>query len=319
MAKVNNIQVLFDSIRFPQVDRYMLGRGFKILNPADQDSRIYQIDHDQEEHQIRLPMSVSPAAFRSKLQNLVFSLAVIFGQEPIEICNEIFEVSMDSAETESNADSSTKIGNAETPFPGQGFFLTHSGEGGLEVILKTSWDAPVVIGSSEKLLLMSEPGVTEFPEIEHAAGRITILNSNSDQFRLFQELEVQRETTLSEMLPQWFESLAQEGTFASLLEPAVKRLEFELGGLQSGKEVEDFVMKSAATFLTALGQLLTDQAGAAELIWKAACWILLRAHLRLAVSPNAKLDLYAAVSGDDNAAPVATLSWLNDHSRQISV
>ena len=56
MAKVNNIQVLFDSIRFPQVDRYMLGRGFKILNPADQDSRIYQIDHDQEEHQIRLPI-----------------------------------------------------------------------------------------------------------------------------------------------------------------------------------------------------------------------------------------------------------------------
>ena len=97
MVRRNNIKHLCAEIRAHHVQGYLLADGWQLVDEQREDALIFEKEQENEENPCRIWIWASHERpkFASRIQNLLFSLSVIEGREPLEVGVAVFEAVAD--------------------------------------------------------------------------------------------------------------------------------------------------------------------------------------------------------------------------------
>ncbi|MFT5299936.1 MAG: hypothetical protein ACI87E_000391 [Mariniblastus sp.] len=316
MEDRRNIQVLFDAVVPRQIDIYLTSRHWICIDSNDADFQTFEITHKGEQTRVNFLKSKSNPNFRSRLQNLVFTLAVLYEEEPIDIVNAMYDLKPQSS-TESSSDTGPDRENPPSRFT----ICNRFGET-LEICCSL-WSKPLHIKEHEKLEIVFSPDRFAQPEVSFHQKQIRLLVPESNPVRIFQRQNTKDAPNgIRELVRQCVDQVVDSDAIEELvtqLEPAISRAEFELHDIKVTNDGPRSIMKPIAMLLASLAQRLPMEVQPAETLWSICCSVLARHETLVEICPTAKEELFLLAKQDDENAPRATLDWLTAHSWSYSL
>lgn len=286
----------------------MLSEGWRVDEEQRADVLFFERDSDDDEpYRIWIWCSRESPKFVSRLQNLLFSLAVIEGREPLDVGNAILEHGELSTVNADDGVFRISVRNVD-PVP-----LSVRIEGG-----KPS-DQTLGFEDSVELLFRGPAGAA--PEIVSGPHGIDVSCSRDLAVRVFQGLPAScrassvNETVREEVQRGGLEPNALQSVLDDL-QTVLARADFEFGADGEGSALSPVAaQRQTAIVLSALAKRLTGVESAPMIVWRTAARMVSSAELRLELTENAIPELFRVASEDDQAAPVETASWLKDATR----
>lgn len=309
MAIINNIQTLFDRLKIEHIDTYMLQQNWKIIDGDIGDLRIFERELDGITNQTQLLRSNSHPKFRSKLQNFIFSLAVLQTVEPIDVANEIYQVQLPKKASELSATVDRKGSEI------QSLSLLNCTTAVINISFDEIWNGSLSIEPDEKLLLFPDLNACSEPEITIHNDGIKLKSTPAGSAKLFQVANLKNCSTLSKIVSNCFEDIALDQSQTQQLEAVTGRANFELSDTKISGENKSSVLKAIAYLMTTVASHLEDQNQHHQKLWEANYEVLGIVGGCIELFPEAKKNFYTIANGDDTNAPSKTLSWLMDHVR----
>lgn len=312
MANRQNIQVLFDGMTTKHVAAYMQKNGWVLSESQNPEVTAFEFGSDDDHRRIWIWTSPDNPKFRSRIQNLVFSLAVQNGVEPIEIANAIAD-----AKIEENVDP----GSSENATPRSDRFevvLLNTG-GSTELMLEGGWAKVCLLAGGQRIAVVGE-GLSESPEISFSGSRITIGSSSPDRIRVFCiGATLNRPSNDGDQIRKTVEvafgehGIAQADSLIRSLGPQLERAAFELSDVNLSPGFERFVLKSVAALLASIVNALPASEGEqCELLWLVCNQVLSDLQLAVELFPDCQKLLWQSAESDEPASPKLTFDWLND-------
>lgn len=304
MVNRQNIQVLFDELSLGGVDAFMQTQGWRIGEHERDDVRVFE--REEEGRTIRLWIWKSPQQpkFRSRIQNLVFTMAVRTRQEPIEIANAIY----DSRPVETNSPEATTVSAPPAPLS---LCVRNEFPRELPITLVGRWTAPHSMPAGSAWRLVLDPTDTP-PEVVLTSEGLEIRSTQPEGVRLFEEIPQRaRQGNIAQFL-QWALQThsTQLDSAGGNLDAAIARAGFELDDLAADGGIPPFARKAIAALLSAVASELPADEVSPSVLWDLGRLLAGRLGGHLETYPKARQELWQIAREDEDAAPRHTLDWL---------
>ena len=309
-----NIQILFREITLENVRVYLGARGWvQVEDPRPDVLRFAgPASSDADRPQIWLWQPDDHPKFRSRIPNLIFTLAVAEQREALDVAN---DVRASSAKKAATAD-----GDAGGP---RGCTIARRCATPLEIRIGAS-GIQFALKEGESLQVLATGPSGQVPRLELGESVAVVEAGPEDMFECYfglapvARLDV-RATLLEQLAP--FASIMDVSVLVDELSPLLDRISFELDELPvvptpaTRSEAAGVVRRQAAQLLVALSQRLAASSGSHSVLWNLGLHLVSLAGLRLRCDPGIDADLYATTSTDRLDAPKSTLEWLKTHAR----
>lgn len=307
-----NIQTLFREITLENIRVYLSARGWNTVDDPRPDVLRFQgqAAGDAAPPQIWIWQPDDHPKFRSRVPNVVFTLAVAEQREALDIANDIRASSLKKT-------AGGRDGESGGP---RGCTLVRRAPAPLEIVIpsKNGRGTAVTLREGESLQILASGPSGEVPRIELGDERAVIESGADDAvecyFGLPPVLRVDVRATVEQQLAP-FGSIMDIPAMIDELAPLLERVAFELEELPPGPGSANVVRRQVAQLLVALAQRFAASSGSHIAIWNLAAQVLALAGLRLRCDPGSDADLYATASSDRPDAPKATFEWLKLNAR----
>lgn len=317
MANRQNIQMLFDEMTIKHVTVYMQNKGWVLSESQNPEVTAFEFERGDENKRIWIWSAPSNPKFRSRLQNLVFSLAVQNGIEPLEIANEIADTEI-PAETQS-PNSNESPDSSDQKADQFEVVLQNDTGATTELILAGVWTNACSLSAGDKVRVIGE-SLTECPEISFGADRITMSSVSPERIRVFcigstAARDPSDHACIRHTIEAAFEKYEIDAaeSLVKKLGPALERAAFELNDVNRSPGFERFVLKSVAVLLVAIAELFPDSDGdKSHVLWFVCSQVVSNLHLAVELFPGCQELLWHSVKSDEPTSPNATFSWLTD-------
>ena len=315
MANRQNIQVLFDTLIPEQVSTYLESRDWKIVETNEDEFQVFETSHEEGMRRVQFLKSKAHSSFRSRLQNLVFTLAVMYGEEPLDICNAMYDLQPPTTFDKGASKQETPLVKKEVCL--SRITICNRFDDSIEVQCDSLWNAGISIESGEELELVFNPSHSNTPRIDYFERRIQVALPDPGQARIFQKQALQGGTAgIRETVRLGMEGFPERNGVAGMfeeLEPAISRAEFELQDVSLGSDRNRILLKPLAMLLASLAGRLPCEELSTKLVWQV-CSSVLAAHDTLVeIYPNVRKELFSLAKEDSENAPQLTLDWLTTH------
>lgn len=307
-----NIQILFREISLENIRVYLSARGWTVVEDPRPDVLRFQGQAVGEASppQIWVWQPDDHPKFRSRVPNVVFTLAVAEQREALDIANDI---------RNSSAKKAAASGDGETGGP-RGCTLVRRGVAPLEVVIanKNARAAEVTLLDGHSLQVLASGPSGQVPRVELNESGATIEAGADDVLECYHGLPPAARVDVRAAVEQ---QLAPFGSIMDLpalideLAPLLDRVSFELEEVASGPASASVVRRQTAQLLVSLAQRFAASSGSHIALWNLAAQIVALAGLRLRCDPGSDADLYATAASDRPDAPKATLEWLKLNAR----
>ena len=285
----------------------MTQTGWAFSEPEDQDVCVFSREHEEGEQQLWLWKSTSHPKFRSRVQNIIFSLAVQSKREPIEIANEIYDSKVVEPESEP-ADSKP------------------TGEFQIDIVNSQDVEWSVTTSAHPAGEFKLKPGQgfclridnpNGRPKVEYGKESIAVSSSVSHSFRIFSCQPAGQPTMRLMASPEWTEFLTKPSSDQSVENCAGfwERAQFDLSDLQPQPGYEKSVLKTVAVLVVAVAQEdQSDDAEFTERLWNMTVEILGLFGLQMEFFPDGQQEFMQTAKFDRSAFPSNLLDWLGIHT-----
>ncbi len=312
MANRQNIQMLFDEMTVKHIVAYMKQNGWVLSESQNPEVTAFEFGADGNHKRIWIWASSGHPKFRSRIQNLVFSLAVQNSVEPIEIANAIVDAKIEeNVAPNSSEPSMPEIDRFEV-------VLLNTGDT-TELMLEGAWKKVCSLAGGQRIAVVGE-GLSKSPEISFGGSRITIGSSSPERIRVFcigssldhtvsdvDEIRNTVEIAFGE------HGIAQAESLIRNLGAELERAAFELSDVKISPGFERFVLKSVAALLASIVEVLPESEGEqSELLWFVCNQVLSNLQLAVELFPDCQKLLWQSAESDGPASPKTTFDWLND-------
>lgn len=300
-----NIQVLLDEIKVEQVQAFMLAAGWELGDSEHDEVRAFVRTVEDGQQRLWIWNSTSHPKFRSRVQNLIFTLAVQHDREPIEIANEIYDATAPAEEQSA----------APAAFAPVQIGIRNATDQDVELELSQPAPRSLVLASHEVVNLMIQDG-RYLPVIDFAAGKISVQVENPAAVRLLTHLSYPPAGNDSLAAPDWtrWPWAGDPDQTRAKCEQAWDRAAFELSGLPRTEGYEKLVLKSVALLVVAIAQELAEDSAAPRMIWDFCRQLLAHHAIQLELYPGGEQQLWETTRFDRVAFPSNTLDWFSLHT-----
>jgi hypothetical protein len=305
MTRITNIQRFFGTVSADQIRRYLLDRGWKLVEPRHAEALSFELPGPpgDDPFQVWLWASEGHPSFRKRIPNVIFSLSVIEDREPLDIANDVHNLPAETSEE--------PVASAPLAFS---FRVCHAQGEPLELRCPGSGEV-LTIAPGEMIEVVVQGASPLPPSIEYQADGISIQTADSDSIELFQVAKRATDApppTATQIVTQQIERSGL--ALAESLQSDLARADFELEHVSADAAGQDTVRRQTAVLLTAVAHQLPDAAAARDVLWRIATEMIGLVGLRLRITPDARGELRSLAARDDVFSPRLTLDWLKDQA-----